>query len=114
VPQSVDEAVTVLRSSRGVIAMRLHALILAASFVNTVCVSRTTKSKALMSDLNMRGVDLSEIHDGNAEVVANDLAIMVGSPASLVNSTLICERRKRLVDYYEKSADYIKGRLSVQ
>lgn len=111
VPRSVDEAVTTLRSSRGVIGMRLHALILAASFVNTVCVSRTTKSKALMSDLDMRGVDLSAINPGNVEIVSSYLAKMVLSPESLVDSGLINERRRRLADYYRKSADYIKGRL---
>ena len=60
-PDTAQEAAGLLRASKGVIAMRLHALILAYGFVNIFCISRTTKTDALIYEYLVPGIRLDRL-----------------------------------------------------
>lgn len=59
VPQDVDAVAGLLRGSAGVVAMRLHAMILAYGFAPISCLSRTTKTDAFMQDYSVPGLSMN-------------------------------------------------------
>lgn len=77
-PKTAMEARGILCSSRAVIAMRLHALILGYGATSLYCISRTTKTDGLMHTYNIPGIRLSEVKDIEAaaqtacDVLQND------------------------------------------
>jgi polysaccharide pyruvyl transferase WcaK-like protein len=56
IPRTAADAQAILTRSRGVVAMRLHAIILAYGRVPVFCLSRTTKTEALMADYDVSGM----------------------------------------------------------
>jgi len=62
-PTSAIEACNILRGGRGVVAMRLHALILAYGFSPLFCLSRTTKTEALMRGYLIAGREMNDLGD---------------------------------------------------
>lgn len=77
-PTSAEEAADILRSGRGVVAMRLHALILAYGFAPLFCLSRTTKTEALMREYLIAGRDMNELGDDLPESVVHALRDVAG------------------------------------
>ncbi len=55
-PQSAEEAAGLIRGAAGVVAMRLHALILGYGYAPLFCLSRTTKTDALMAEYDIPGM----------------------------------------------------------
>jgi polysaccharide pyruvyl transferase WcaK-like protein len=55
-PESAEEAARLIRGAAGVVAMRLHALILGYGYAPLFCLSRTTKTDALMAEYDIPGV----------------------------------------------------------
>ena len=56
VPTDLEEALALLRGSAGIVAMRLHAMILGYGFAPISCLSRTTKTDAFMEDYYVPGL----------------------------------------------------------
>lgn len=63
VPRRLDETVALLRTSAGIGAMRLHAMILGYGFAPVACLSRTTKTDAFMEDFHVPGVSVEQALD---------------------------------------------------
>ena len=76
-PADATTAAGILRGSRGVIAMRLHALILAYGHVPVFCLSRTTKTEALMARYAIAGCDISA---PTAQVIPQAMSAMESAP----------------------------------
>lgn len=57
-PTCVQEAVSLLRGAEALLAMRLHAVIIAYSYTKIFCISRTTKTKAICEELEIDNVDI--------------------------------------------------------
>lgn len=70
VPPTLDDALALLRGSAGVIAMRLHSVILSYGFVPVACLSRTTKTEALMEDFRVPGTTIVANTDPDAAAEA--------------------------------------------
>lgn len=66
IPRTAAEAQEVLTRSSGVVAMRLHAIILAYGHAPVFCLSRTTKTEALMAEYGVAGAFV----DANVDVKA--------------------------------------------
>jgi len=62
VPATLSETLTVLHSASGLIAMRLHAMILSFGVCPISCLSRTTKTHAFMEDYHVPGLAVAQ-HD---------------------------------------------------
>lgn len=73
VPVDAREAADVLRGSCGIVAMRLHAMILAYGYVPLFCLSRTTKTEALMKEYLIPGRNM---HDLGEDLPASALAAL--------------------------------------
>ena len=58
VGNSVESVVNIIRSAELVVAMRLHAAIVAYGFTNTIMISRTTKTDAFIEEYGINGVSL--------------------------------------------------------
>ena len=56
VPTTLTEALPLIRGASGIVAMRLHAMILGYGFAPISCLSRTTKTDAFMEDYHVPGV----------------------------------------------------------
>ena len=76
VPANAEEAATLLRGARGIIAMRLHALILGYGFTRLYCISRTTKTDALMQEYEIAGGTLADDPE----------ALVAGALSSLIDN----------------------------
>ena len=63
IPRSAVEARECLIKSRGVVAMRLHAIIIAYGYVPIFCISRTTKTDALIAEYSVDGLKLGSLSD---------------------------------------------------
>lgn len=103
-PSSPEEAAILLRGARGVIAMRLHALIMAYGFAPVYCVSRTTKTQALMQAYDVDGISMVDIVDARQTAVAAVGSIKQGGNIK-EQSGLREEMAKSMSLYFEDSVD---------
>lgn len=78
-PTTPEEAAATLRTSSGVIAMRLHAMIMAYGHVPIYALSRTTKTDAMIETNHIPGV--STRGDVSKEAVAEAAADALAMPA---------------------------------
>ncbi|MCY1305819.1 hypothetical protein D9M70_556450 [compost metagenome] len=58
IPSDIYSAARCLRYADAIVAMRLHAMIMAYSYSKIYCISRTTKTKAICDDLRIPYIDL--------------------------------------------------------
>lgn len=66
VPTDLDQTLTLLRGAAGIVAMRLHAMILGYGFAPISCLSRTTKTDAFMEDYRVPGLPVVPGEDPRA------------------------------------------------
>lgn len=110
-PASANEAAAVLRSSAGVVAMRLHAMILAYGHAPIHCISRTTKTEAMMQSFAIAG---SSLHDATpAETLAAQaLAGLADIAAFGIQKGRTEGLRDVLASYYRGTVDYLEAALA--
>ena len=111
VPKTVDETVEVLATASGVVAMRLHAIILSYGKVPVFCVSRTTKTDALIEELGVAGLRLSRAHDADA-VGALALAAMHDKDALSCHSSKLLTIRDELDCYFSDTCSEIRSLIA--
>lgn len=92
VPSDVREAAALLRGAEAIIAMRLHALILGYGFARLYCISRTTKTDALMQEYEIAGGTLG---DDPRSLVAGALASLIDDDRFSRQQTLRDDVRSR-------------------
>ncbi|WP_075218215.1 polysaccharide pyruvyl transferase family protein [Mongoliimonas terrestris] len=78
VPATPEEAAAMLRTSRGVVAMRLHAMIMAYGHVPIYALSHTTKTDAMIETNHIPG--MSTRGDGPVETIAMAAADGLAQP----------------------------------
>jgi polysaccharide pyruvyl transferase WcaK-like protein len=61
VPETAEAAASMLRTATAVVAMRLHAVILAYGHTRCFCLSRTTKTTALLTDFDVDGFEYADL-----------------------------------------------------
>lgn len=105
-PTSAGEAADILRSGRGVVAMRLHALILAYGFAPLFCLSRTTKTEALMGEYLIAGRDMNELGDDLPETVMDALRDVAGRQTQVA---LRIELDRRMVSAADELVSTMTG-----
>lgn len=57
VPATAEAAASLIRNAQAVVAMRLHAIILSYGYTKCFCLSRTTKTAALLHEFQVDGVE---------------------------------------------------------
>jgi polysaccharide pyruvyl transferase WcaK-like protein len=97
VPRNAFEARKCILDSQGVIAMRLHAIIIAYANVPVFCISRTTKTEALIAEYDVDGVKIGTLT--NTEIVDQACRSLKVDKleAQIIRRT---ELRARLKSYY--------------
>lgn len=70
IPRTAADAQAMLTRSSGVVAMRLHAIILAYGRAPVYCLSRTTKTEALMADYDVDGMRVDQVADVKSIAIA--------------------------------------------
>lgn len=110
-PLSPEEVTSTLRSARSVVAMRLHALILAYGYTDIFCVSRTTKTDAFMKDHNVAGLRLSEklSLDATSRTIVDRV---VSGSTKEVQRQRLPELQKRLSVYYSRALEHLDTSLN--
>jgi polysaccharide pyruvyl transferase WcaK-like protein len=63
IPKNHTEAATILTSGSCLLAMRLHAMILASGYLPVLCLSRSTKTDAISMELSIQKIDLNKNND---------------------------------------------------
>lgn len=105
VPEDVSSAATILRSSFGVVAMRLHAVILAFGYSKVFCISRSVKTDSLASDLGISSVKFSA--ESESCRIARVVIDSFESDEVPLQRELLGRLQVRLADYYSSLASRI-------
>jgi polysaccharide pyruvyl transferase WcaK-like protein len=99
-PADLPATLDLLRGSAGIIAMRLHALILGYGFVPLACLSRTTKTEAFMEDYAVSGAVISP--QAEPSVLAQGLAEAIASwPYRDAQRAIRSQRLEELGGYFD-------------
>lgn len=110
-PVTPKEASSTLRSARSVIAMRLHALILAYGYTDLFCISRTTKTDSFIKDHGVAGLRLSDalsVEATSKEIVDR----VVLETARKTQRQRLPELQKRLSVYYCSALEHLEKRFN--
>ncbi|MDB5593912.1 MAG: hypothetical protein JWM36_873 [Hyphomicrobiales bacterium] len=110
-PASAAEAAAVLRASAGVVAMRLHAMILAYGHAPLHCISRTTKTEALMQSFAIPGCSLHGA--SSAETIAAQALVGLADADAFEAQKAQAEGlRGVLASYYRDTVDYLEAAIA--
>lgn len=106
IPRTAAAAQAVLTRSSGVIAMRLHAIILTYGRAPVFCLSRTTKTEALIVDYDVDGMRVDEGID--VKLIAKAAAESITQGQELkVHFNILRNIRSELDLYFDELARHI-------
>ena len=110
-PTTAQEAVRIVRSAKRLVAMRLHALILAYGYVDMFCISRTTKTDAFMQTYGVSGLALSsKLPADQFSRVAVDY--FSGKSTVRDHKKRLVELQMRLVAYYKDALECLDNAIN--
>lgn len=99
VPDTAEAAASVLRTARAVVAMRLHAVILAYGHTRCFCLSRTTKTTALLTDFHVDGLEYDNMPV--EQVVARAVASVFDGSLLPTQQANLGRLRSATASYYQ-------------
>lgn len=112
-PDNPQEAANILRNAQGVVAMRLHSLIIGYGYTKLFCLSRTTKTDALMKTYNVPGIRMSDIVDMDV-LIKNASESIFENDDHLINfhRNKLAEMKEKLDSYYKEALDYLEASIA--
>jgi polysaccharide pyruvyl transferase WcaK-like protein len=99
VPDSAEAAAALLRNARAVVAMRLHAVILAYGHARCFCLSRTTKTTALLTEFQVDGLEYGNLPID--QVAARAVASVFDGSLLAAQQATLTRLRTATADYYQ-------------
>ncbi len=105
-PATPQEATDILRNGKGVVAMRLHSLIIGYGYTRLFCLSRTTKTEALMDTYHVPGAHMADI------AYYQTMAKQAATAILEFDAALEQDHKTKLATLEDKLKEYYNGALS--